>query len=52
MAAKKGTIPDHVKQKTFIHPQEFHAMISIFMRVEDPRKPSLSFWVHPTNAYL
>lgn len=43
MAAKKGTIPSHVKQKTFIHPQESHSMISIFMRVEDPRKPSLSF---------
>jgi hypothetical protein len=43
MAGKKGIIPNHVKQKTFIHLQESHPIISIFMRVEDPRKPSLSF---------
>jgi predicted transposase YbfD/YdcC len=43
MAGKKGTIPNHVKQKEFIHPQESHSVISIFRRIEDPRKPSLSF---------
>jgi len=43
MAGLKGTIPSHIKQKTFIHPQESHPMISIFMGVEDSRKPSLSF---------
>jgi predicted transposase YbfD/YdcC len=43
MAGKKGIIPNHVKQKIFIHQQESHPIISIFMRVEDPRKPSISF---------
>jgi predicted transposase YbfD/YdcC len=43
MAGKKGIIPTHVKQKEFTHPQETHSVISIFRRIEDPRKPSLSF---------
>lgn len=43
MAGKKGIIPNHVKQKAFIHPQESHSVISIFRKIEDPRRPSLSF---------
>ena len=43
MAGKKGIIPSHVKQKEFIHPQESYSIISIFKKIEDPRKPSLSF---------
>ena len=51
MAGKKGIIPNHVKKPMFIHPLESHPIISIFMRVEDPRKPSLSFR-HPLPSML
>jgi len=51
MAGKKGVIPNHIKQPMFIHPLESHPIISIFMRVEDPRKPSLSFR-HPLPSML
>ena len=45
MAAKKGTIPEHVKQKQkkFCDPQADHPIIKIFNEIEDPRKPSLTF---------
>jgi predicted transposase YbfD/YdcC len=43
MAGKKGTIPNHVKQKIFIHPQDDHHLIHVLTIVEDPRKPSLGF---------
>jgi len=43
MAGKKGTIPKHVKQKIFIHPQDSHPLIHVLTIVEDPRKPSLGF---------
>ena len=45
MAAKKGKIPEHVKQtqKKFYNPQADHPIIKIFNEVNDPRKPSLTF---------
>jgi hypothetical protein len=45
MAAKKGKIPEHVKQKqkTFCSPKADHPVIEIFNNIDDPRKPSLTF---------
>lgn len=45
MAAKKGEIPEHVKQKQKKNcdPQANHPIIAIFNNVDDPRKPSLTF---------
>ena len=45
MAAKKGKIPEHVKQKQkkFHDPQADHPIIRIFNQIDDPRKPSLTF---------
>ena len=45
MAAKKGKIPEHVKQKQkkFHDPQADHPIIRIFNEIDDPRKPSLTF---------
>lgn len=45
MAAKKGKIPEHVKQKQkkFCDPKADHPIIKIFNEIEDSRKPSLTF---------
>jgi predicted transposase YbfD/YdcC len=45
MAAKKGQVPEHVKQKQkkFYDPQADHPIIRIFNEIDDPRKPSLTF---------
>jgi predicted transposase YbfD/YdcC len=45
MAAKKGKIPEHVKQKQkkFCNPKADHPVIKIFNDIDDPRKPSLTF---------
>ena len=42
MAAKKGKIPEHIKQKKFHNPQADHPIITIFNEIDDPRKPSLT----------
>ena len=43
MAAKKGQIPSHVKQKKFIHPNIEHPLILALENIEDVRKPSHFF---------
>src|SRR6478672_2099903 len=43
MVAKKGKIPQHIKQKKFCDPKADHPIIKIFNEIEDPRKPSLTF---------
>jgi predicted transposase YbfD/YdcC len=45
MAGKKGEIPLHIKkkQKVFSHPSSEHPIILIFEKIEDRRKPSISF---------
>jgi predicted transposase YbfD/YdcC len=43
MAAPKGKIPEHIKQKQFLNPREDHPVIAILSEIEDPRKPSLTF---------
>ena len=51
MAAKKGKIPEHVKQKKFHDPQADHPIIRIFKEIDDPRKPSLTF-SYPLTSIL
>lgn len=43
MAAKKGIIPAHVKQKNFSHMNIDHPFVQILEKLEDPRKPSQFF---------
>lgn len=45
MAAEKGKVPEHIKQKQkkFYNPQENHPVIKVFNEINDPRKPSLTF---------
>jgi predicted transposase YbfD/YdcC len=43
MAAKKGKIPEHIKQKEFFTPKVNHPVIDILNEINDPRKPSLTF---------
>ena len=53
MAAKKGKIPEHIKQKQkkFHNPQADHPIITIFNEIDDPRKPSLTF-SYPLTSIL
>ena len=53
MAAKKGKIPEHVKQrqKKFYDPKADHPIIRIFNEIDDPRKPSLTF-SYPLTSIL
>ena len=52
MAAKKGQLPEHVKQmqKKFYDPQANHPIIRIFNEIDYPRKPSLTFY-YSLQAY-
>lgn len=53
MAAKKGEIPEHIKRKKkkFHDPQADHPIIRIFNKIDDPRKPSLTF-SYPLTSIL
>ncbi|MFZ4099434.1 MAG: transposase family protein [Chlamydiia bacterium] len=43
MPRPKGTMPTHVKPKTFEHPYPDHPLLAIFSLIEDPRRPSPGF---------
>jgi|HubBroStandDraft_4_1064222.scaffolds.fasta_scaffold593056_1 hypothetical protein len=39
MAAKKGTVPSHVKKKHFVHPGLEYPFIQVLEEINDPRGP-------------